>query len=216
MRKLLLLPLLFVAGLFITEMTSVYAATYTEGVNYTRVEQQPTETGKKIEVLEFFWYGCPHCFHFEPFLDKWEKTMPKNVAFVRIPAIFRPDWKIQARAYYALLNMGVIEKIHDKIFNAIHKDRKPLHTLEELANFVAKNGVNREQFIKEYNSFTVDNMVRKGLKKMQAYHIEGVPAVIVNGKYKVSPRKAGSFENMIKIINYLVKKESTSAGAGTK
>ncbi len=215
MRKLLLLPLLLVAGLFVAEMTSAYAAPYTEGVDYTSVEQQPTETGKKIEVLEFFWYGCPHCFHFEPFLDKWEKTMPKNVAFVRIPAIFRPGWKIQARAYYALLNMGVIEKIHDKIFNAIHKDRKPLNTLEEIADFVAKNGVNRERFIEEYNSFTVDNMVRKGLKKMQAYHIEGVPAVIVNGKYKVSPRKAGSFEKMIKIINYLIKKES-KPDAGTQ
>ena len=204
MKKLLLSTLLLLVS-----AGAALAADYKAGVDYAVVEPPiATDTGDKIEVLEFFWYGCPHCYHFEPDLKRWKKTIPDNVRFVRVPAIFRPDWKIQARAYYALERMGVIESVHGKIFDEIHKNKKRLNTMDALADFVAKNGVDRAKFIEEYNSFAVDGLVRKALKKLRAYNIDGVPTLAVNGKYKVSGRMAGSHRKMIEIMNYLIKKES--------
>jgi thiol:disulfide interchange protein DsbA len=202
MKKLLMFLFLVVAS------TVLQAADYSEGVHYKQLPQQPTDSGDKIEVLEFFWYGCPHCYAFEPYISEWNKTKPANVEFIRVPAVFRPDWEVQARTYYALSNMGVIENIHEKIFTAIHKDKVHLNKLEEMADFVEKNGVDRNKFIEEYNSFAVDSMVRKAKKKQTAYKIEGVPSVAVAGKYLTSGSMSGSFENLIKIINYLVEKES--------
>ena len=188
------------------------AADFKDGVNYKTIAPQETDSGDKIEVLEFFWYGCPHCYAFEPYINGWKKKMPANVKFVRVPAIFRPDWEAQARAYYALSNMGVIEDLHGKIFNAIHKDRKRLTNLGLLADFVAENGVDRKQFMAEANSFAVDAMVRKAKMKQAAYRIQGVPTIAINGKYTTSGSMAGSYENLLKIMDYLIAKES-KAGA---
>lgn len=202
MKKLLMfLSLLMSSAL-------LQAAGYTEGADYKKVTQVPTDTGDKIEVLEFFWYGCPHCFTFEPYIKDWKKTKPTNVEFVRVPAIFRPDWEIQARAYYALSNMGVIEDLHGKIFTAINKDKKRLNNKALITDFVVKNGVNREIFEKEYSSFSVDSMVRKAKKKQTAFKIQGVPSIAVNGKYLTSGSMSGSYDNLIKIMDYLIEKES--------
>jgi len=202
MKKLLVFLFLFVNSAFL------YAADFNEGTHYKKLQQQPTDSGDKIEVLEFFWYGCSHCFSFEPFIKSWEKTKPANVEFIRVPAIFRPDWEVQARAYYALSNMGVIEDVHGKIFEAINKGKKRLNKIELMADFVEKNGVNRKEFIKEYNSFSVDGMVRKAKKKQKAYKIQGVPSVAINGKYLTGGSMAGSYDNLIKVINHLIEKES--------
>ena len=184
------------------------ASGYTEGVEYKALPPQPTDTGDKIEVLEFFWYGCPHCYSFEPYIQAWKKTKPANVEFVRVPAIFRPDWEVQARTYYALSNMGVIEDLHIKIFAAIHVDKKKLNTKEQLTNFLVANGVDRKKFEEQYNSFSVDTMVRKAKKKQTGYSIQGVPTIAVNGKYLSSGSMSGSYDNLIKILDFLVNKES--------
>ena len=202
MKKILVLLFLLVNS------TVLQAADYTEGVEYKALTPQPTDTGDKIEVLEFFWYGCPHCYTFEPYIKAWKKTKPANVEFVRVPAIFRPDWEIQARTYYALSNMGVIEDLHEKIFTAIHKDKKKLDKKATLTDFVVKNGVDREKFEEEYNSFSVDTMVRKARKKQAAYMIQGVPSIVVNGKYLSSGSMSGSYDNLVKILDFLVAKES--------
>jgi len=202
MKKSLIFLLLMISSV------ASHAADYTEGVNYKKITPQPTDTGSKIEVLEFFWYGCPHCYAFEPYINAWKKTKPANVEFVRVPAIFRPDWEVQARAYYALSNMGVVEELHEKIFNAIHKNRKRLNKKNLITDFVVENGVDRKKFEAEYSSFSVDSMVRKAKKKQTAYKIQGVPSVAVNGKYLTSGSMSGSYENLIKIIDYLVAKES--------
>jgi thiol:disulfide interchange protein DsbA len=201
MKKLLVLFLL-------VSSTVLQAAGYTEGVEYKALPPQPTDTGDKIEVLEFFWYGCPHCYSFEPYIKAWKKTKPDNVEFVRVPAIFRPDWEIQARTYYALTNMGVIEDLHEKIFAAIHNDKKKLNTKEQLTDFVVQNGVDRKKFEEEYKSFSVDTMVRKAKKKQTAFKIQGVPSIVVNGKYLSSGSMSGSYENLVKILDFLVEKES--------
>lgn len=203
MKKLFIILMLMISSTVL-----VQAADFKEGVDYKKIAQQSTDAGDKIEVLEFFWYGCPHCYSFEPFLNTWKKTKPANVEFVRVPAIFRPDWEVQARTYYALRDLGVVEEIHGKIFTAMHKDKKKLNKKEQLVDFVVSNGVDRKKFEDAYKSFSVDSMVRKAKKKQAAYKIQGVPTIAVNGKYVTSGSMAGSFENMIKILNHLIEKES--------
>ena len=202
MKKLLVLLFLVFGS------TALQAADYKEGTHYQALTPQATDSGDKIEVLEFFWYGCPHCFSFEPYVRSWKKSKPANVEFKRVPAMFRPEWEIQARAYYALSNMNIIEDIHGKIFAAVHKDKKRLNTLEAIADFVAKNGVDKQRFKNEYNSFVVDGMVRKAKKKQKAYKIQGVPTVIVNGKYTTGASMAGSYDKLIKVMDHLIQKES--------
>jgi thiol:disulfide interchange protein DsbA len=202
MKKLLVFLILFVNSTFL------YAAEFTEGKHYQKLSPVPTETGDKIEVLEFFWYGCPHCYTFEPYIKSWKESKPENVEFIRIPTIFRPDWEVQARAYYALSNMGIIEDVHIKIFHALIKERQRLNKMELMADFLEKNGVDRKAFIKEYNSFGVDNMIRKVKKKQKEYNIQGVPSIAVNGKYLSSGSMSGSYDNLIKIMDYLITMES--------
>lgn len=202
MKKLLVFVVLLINS------AVLQAAGYTEGVDYKKIAPQTTDTGDKIEVLEFFWYGCPHCYTFEPYINAWKKTKPANVEFVRVPAIFRPDWEVQARTYYALSNMGLIEDLHGKIFSAMHKDKKRLDKKGPLTDFVVKNGVDRKKFEEEYNSFSVDSMVRKAKKKQKAFQLQGVPSLGVNGKYLTSGSMAGSYENMVKILDHLIKMES--------
>jgi len=191
------------------------AAEYTEGVEYTRVAEQPTETGDKIEVLEFFWYGCPHCYQFEPIVENWLKTKPANVEFIRVPAVFRPDWKVHARTYYSLRALGLVEKYHPVIFDAMHKEKIHLHSEDAMIAFLVSKGVNEKEFREVYGSFSIDNLVRKAIKKVKGFAISGVPAMGVNGKYLVSGTSAGSYENMLRIVDHLVKKEATAA-AGKK
>lgn len=186
----------------------LHAADYKEGTHYQKLSQQSASSGDKVEVEEFFWYGCPHCYSFEPYVQAWKKSKPANVVFKRVPAIFRPDWEIQARTYYALSNMGVVEDIHVKIFEAVHKDKKRLNTKEQLTSFVVKNGVDKEAFLKEYSSFSVDGMVRKAKKKQKTYRLQGVPSVVVNGKYITSGSMSGSYDNLIKIMDHLIEQES--------
>lgn len=184
------------------------AAEYKEGTHYQRIAKQATDSGDKVEVIEFFWYGCPHCNVFDPILETWVKNKPDNVVFKRVPAVFRPEWKVHARAYYALQAMGAGEKYHSKIFDEIHKNKKRIDTLDSLTDFLVKQGVNKQEFTDMYNSMSVDGMVRKAIKQLAGYKIQGVPAMAVNGKYVVSGRSAGSYENMILIVDYLIKKEA--------
>ena len=202
MKKLILFIFLLVNSALLQ------AADYTEGTHYKTLPSQQTGSSDKVIVEEFFWYGCPHCSTFEPYLKAWEKTKPANVELARVPAIFRPDWEVQARVYYALSNMGKIDDIHEKIFTAIHKNKQRLDKEALMIDFIEKNGVDRKKFLEQYNSFAVDGMVRKAKKKIKAYQIEGVPSVVVNGKYLTSGSMAGSYDNMIKITNYLIAKES--------
>lgn len=191
----------------------VQAEDFKEGTHYDRINEQATQTGDKIEVLEFFWYGCPHCYTFEPVVQAWLKTKPGNVEFIRVPAVFRPEWKVHARAYYALQAMGLIEKLHEDIFYEIQKNRKRLDTESTMIDFIASKGVNREEFTDVFKSFSIDGKLRKAIKLIQDYRIEGVPAMAVNGKYMITGKKAGSYENMTRIADHLISKEAAAARA---
>jgi protein dithiol oxidoreductase (disulfide-forming) len=187
------------------------AETYEEGKHYKRIDQPKTIDSDKVEVLEFFWYGCPHCYSFEPYINKWKKNKPENVEFVRVPATFQPLWILHARAYYALQMIGVGEEIHPKFFNEIHNKKNYMKTIDALTVFVQKFGVKRSEFIDAMNSFTVETQIRKATKVVTDYNLKGVPAIAVNGKYLISASMAGSYDNMIKIMNYLIVKESAKA-----
>jgi thiol:disulfide interchange protein DsbA len=210
MQYMLKKTLLVFSILFIFAGTAC-AETYEEGKHYQRVDQPKTIDSDKIEVLEFFWYGCPHCYSFEPKLSEWKNKKPENVEFVRVPATFQPLWVLHARAYYALQMLGVGEDIHLKFFSEIHNKKNYMKTLDALTVFVQEHGVERSEFIDAMNSFTVENQVRKATKMVTDYKLNGVPAVAVNGKYLISASMAGSYDNMIKIMNYLIKKETAKA-----
>jgi thiol:disulfide interchange protein DsbA len=179
-----------------------------EGVEYKTVGPFDTATGDKVEVVEFFWYGCPHCNAFEPFISKWNQSKPDNVEFIRVPAVFHPSWKVHARAYYAMEAMGILEKTHEAVFEAMHKNKIKLNTMEEFADFIASTGASRDEFIKQYQSFSVDGQVRKANKLLKDYDVTGVPFVAINGKYITDGRMAGSYPRLIEIIEQLVAKES--------
>lgn len=189
---------------------AVIAATFEEGEEYELVTpaQPTTASSDKIEVVEVFWYGCPHCYQFEPFVNRWLKTKPKNVEFIRMPGIFRPAWALHARAYYTAQVLGVFNKVHDAIFEATHELKRPLTSEAALAEFFAEHGVNKEEFSKVFRSFAVDSKVRRATDMSRRYGISGVPALIVNGKYRTSGHMAGSNANAFKVVDFLIKKES--------
>lgn len=178
-----------------------------EGQGYETINPaQPTHDPNKIEVMEFFWYGCPHCYAFEPLLKAWVEKLPKNVEFIRQPAALNENWAKHAKAYYTAEALGVVDKIHSDFFDAVQKGES-LETEEELAKFFAKYGVKDADFKEAFNSFVVDNKVRQSNAIAARYGITGVPVIIVNGKYKVTGKSAGSHEKMIEVMSELIKKE---------
>lgn len=174
---------------------------------YTNIiPAQPTQTDK-IEVVEVFWYGCPHCYDFEPHVKKWLQTMPDDVEFRRMPGIFNKNWVGHARAYYTAEKMGVLDKVHTPLFEALHKDRKRIFSESEIKDFFVSQGVDGSEFTRIYNSSEIETKFKQAFLMGQRYKITGVPAVIVNGKYMTSASQAGSFENILKTIDELVAKE---------
>lgn len=175
---------------------------------YERVTPpQPTRDPSKVEVLELFWYGCPHCYRLEPYLHRWLKKKPDYVNFVRVPAIFRKEWIPHAKAFYAAEALGVLDKINTPLFDAIHLGKRKFSTKEQLADFFAEQGVDRDAFLKTFDSFAVNAKTRNAKALTGRYGIRGVPALIVNGKYRVSGRRAGGPAGMIRVVNGLTKKE---------
>jgi len=183
------------------------------GYNYEMVTPpQPTQSKGKIEVLEIFWYGCPHCFHFEPVLEKWLKSKPDDVEFRRMPGIFRKNWMPHAKAFYAAEKLGILDKIHTPLFNAIHRDNKRLFTDDAILNFIdGLDDVDGKAFRKAYNSYSVESEVKQAMRLSRAYGIRGVPSMIINGKYWSSGSLAGSYPEMLKVVDALVDKERKKA-----
>jgi len=186
---------------------------FQEGVQYQLINPpQPTDSGpNKVEVVEMFWYGCPHCFHLEPELAAWLKHKPANVDFVRIPAALNPTWELLARAYYSAEELGVLDKIHTPLFHAIHELHTPMNSDADVVAFFVAHGVHEADIRAAMTSFSVDTKVRNARQKGERYGITGVPAIIVNGKYRTDVGMAGSTANLFKVIDFLVRKESSAA-----
>ena len=202
--------ILCIAILSLLPFTTSMAEEFKEGVHYIKLDnpQPPIIKSGKVEILEFFWYGCPHCFRLEPFIERLEKRMPAGAEFVRVPAVFRPGWEPHARAFYSAKLLGVLDKTHKPLFNAIHLEKRNLGDQESLMKFYADFDVEKTEFIKTYASFAVQTRVRQAKRLVSRYGIDGVPAIAVAGKYMVTAKTAGSNANMLKVIRYLVAKEA--------
>ncbi|MBM3390390.1 MAG: thiol:disulfide interchange protein DsbA/DsbL [Betaproteobacteria bacterium] len=165
---------------------------------------QAVETGDKIEVIEFFWYGCSHCFDLEPFLKKWKAKLPKDVEFRIIPAVPTERWMPNARTFYTLEAMGLLEKLHGEVFDAIHIDRVNLNDERIQLDWMAKKGVDRAKFTEAWKSFSVQSKTKRAIQQTQAYDITGVPTLVVDGKYVTSVSMTGSPEGLMKTLDELI------------
>lgn len=166
----------------------------------------PTETGKKIEVLEFFYYGCPHCFELEPLLNPWVAKLPADVEFRRLPAVFRDDWAPYGAVFFTFKAMGLLGKLHSPFFDAIHVDGLNLTGDKELGDWVAQRGVDRKKFLATYHSFTVQTEVNRARQQVVDYQVTGVPTLIVDGRYLTSSALAGGHPQVIGVLDKLIAK----------
>lgn len=169
---------------------------------------QPTQNQDKIEIIEFFWYGCPHCYSLEPLVTKWLKTLPDNVEFIRQPTIFNSLWGKHAKAYYVAEALGIADKVHADFFDAIQNKKQKLTSEDDLAKFFVAHGVEETEFRSVFNSFLVDAKLRQAKSMARRYGITGVPAFIINGKYKTNGPLSKSHDNMFNVIDQLIQKES--------
>lgn len=173
---------------------------------------QPTSTGSKVEVLEVFSYACPHCAHFQPYADKLKASLPKNAQFVLMPADFQPRWVAFARGFYVAQDLGLVDKTHQALFDALYRDHRRLDSLDDIAGFYAEHGADKESFVSTMQSFVIDGRIAK-IREMEAkYGIDQTPTLIVNGKYRIvaNPDKGIGFDQMVDIALQLVKQESAA------
>ena len=177
-----------------------------EGSDYLLLDKPAaTEAAAgKIEVVEFFWYSCPHCNRFEPQLEEWIKKVPKDVFIRRTPVAFRPDFEPQQRLYYVLETLGKVDELHKKVFYAIHVEKQTLNTVDQIAAWAEKQGINKAKFTEAYNSFPVATKTRKATLLQDAYKVDGVPALGVAGRYFTSGSLAQTMERALVVADYLV------------
>lgn len=197
-----LLPLLLIP-------VFAHAAEFEEGRNYSRiVPAQPTESPGKIEVVELFWYGCPHCYRFQPYLERWVKRLPADVEYRRMPAILAGHWTVHANAYYTAEALGILDKIHKPLFDAMHAQKRRLDTEERLMEFFAEQGVSNEDFKKTFHSFSVEAKVRRAKEMSRRYETNATPSVVINGKYILdSGQVNGNYNSMLKVMDTLIEQE---------
>lgn len=163
------------------------------GVDFRTLQSpQQTDAAGKVEVTEFFWYGCPHCNTFDPALADWVRKQGDKISFRRVPVAFRDTFVPQQKMYYALEAMGKIEDVHKKIFNAIHVERQTLDTDKAITEFIARQGIDKDKFTEVYNSFGVQSKVRRASQLQSNYEIDGVPTIAINGRYLTSPSIVGA------------------------
>lgn len=188
------------------------ATPYVEGRHYRRVPT-PVRTSDphSIEVTEVFWYGCSHCFSFEPLVEKWSHTLPTDVVLVRSPAIWHPAMELHARAFYTAKALGVLDKLHQPLYEALNLRKAKLASEQEIAELFVSNGVALDNFTKTFNSFGVTSAIKQADARQRGYQIEGTPEMVVNGKYRVTAAMAGGQEGMLKVVDFLIAQERKGA-----
>ena len=201
--------LLTAAALVLSAVSfNAQAEEYVAGKDYKVLPTPvPVMANGKIHVEEAFWYGCPHCYQLEAYGGPWKKTLPADVDFKQVPASFGRAWAIHAHLFYAAENLGVMDKVHNDIFKAIHVQRERLLEQDDQIQFFKDRGVSAEDAKKALNSFTVKSRVKQADKRVRSFQVDGVPAIIVNGKYMVNASSAGGTANVTKVVDFLIKKE---------
>jgi len=194
-------------------MTAAFAAEPVEGKEYVRLKNpQPVETGKKIEVIEFFSYGCPHCSDLEPILDAWLAKLPSDVQFRRVPVVFQPRWETLAKIYYTLDAMGDEARLSPEVFKAIHSAGLPLYQDKAFFDWAAAHGLDRTKVQEVYSSFAVTSKYNRAKSLAQAYNIQSVPTVIVDGKYMTSSDRVGTHPQLPPVLDALIAKARAEHG----
>ncbi len=196
----------FLALISLSGVAAAQAQKYEEGLDYRVLPvAQPVETKGKVEVIEFFWYGCPHCYDFDPDLMAWVKRQPKDVVFRRVPVAFRDDFLPHSQLFYTLQAMGK-SNLDIKVMDTIHHSNNHLLTESEIADWAVTQGLDRNTFLTTYHSFAVVSKVRAAKQLAEAYRIDGVPTVVIQGKYVTSPSIAGTKAKALLVMDYLVEK----------
>ncbi|VWX58634.1 Thiol:disulfide interchange protein DsbA [Burkholderiales bacterium 8X] len=157
----------------------------------------------KVEVIEFFWYNCPHCNAFEPALESWVRKLPAHISFRRVPVAFQPSFQPQQRLYYALEALGQVEAYQGKVFTAIHQQRQALTTDQQIIDWVAANGIDKEKFVQQFKSFTVATKIQKAKQLQDAYQVSGVPSIGIDGRFYVDGELAKTMERALQITDQL-------------
>jgi len=203
--------IIFTLGLlFGSQIAMAQQDQYQEGVHYYKINQAASEPASDtVEVTEVFSYACTHCNTFEPFMQNWKKNKPEYVKLDRLPVAFgRRSWELLARGYIAAEMMGIAEKSHVPMMDAIWKEGKQFRNLDQLADFYAGFGVEKDAFIAHFKSFATDSQMRKGKREVQLFGVTGTPTMVVNRKYRVASNKAvPSFKAMLEVVDYLAEKE---------
>jgi len=223
MRRINLTLITLFALCFGFAQSTLAAGMWEKGTHYQELPfPMKTRDASKIEVVEMFWYGCPHCYEFNnDHLPEWEENLPDDVDFVMVPATF-PNWVIHAKAFFAAEALGVVKKVHQDLFDAIVANPKKFDDTDDFKSIFLKHGVSEDAYDKVFEASgfrkisKVDEAVKKAGDRARAYRLTGVPALVVNGKYMVGVREAGSFGNMLKIVNYLVNEERIAKNSAAK
>lgn len=174
-------------------------------VDYRLIEPQPVQTGNRIEVIDFFWYGCPHCYAFQPALEEWIRRMPPDVALRRIPAILRDNWSPHARIYYTLESLGELGRLHQEVYHGYHVQELHMSKPDVMVQWAVRHGIDRQKWIDAYNSAEVTQKVEAAKTLTMDYNVQGTPSLVVDGRYLTSPAMARSEQRMIPILDDLVR-----------
>ena len=188
--------------------SSAFSKDYQEGRHYELIEPLPTRNPEKIEVIEFFWFGCGHCFSLEQLIKDWKSEVSSEVDFFRLPVVWNAQTKTHAKLFFATETLQVPEAIQG-IFSAIHYNRKMMLSDKEIIPFFQGYGIREDKYLAATNSFGLKNNLRKAELFAFKYGIKGVPAFIVNGKYKVSATREIGTEDLLDVVNYLIEKEQS-------
>jgi thiol:disulfide interchange protein DsbA len=177
-----------------------------EGTDYLALDKRvPTDVGAgKIEVIEFFWYSCPHCNAFEPQFAAWKKAAPKDVVVQRVPVRFRDDFEPQQRAYYVFESLNMVDAMHGKLFHAIHTERQQLNSAQALAAWAGKNGLPEQKFIETFNSFGVASKARRATQLQEAFKVQGVPALGIAGRFYTDGSLTQTMDRSLQVAEYLI------------
>lgn len=207
------------AGLALCLIATAQAAQITAGKDYLVVKPpQPTDSGNKVEVMEFFWYGCPHCSNLQPSLEAWLKRKPADVDFKRIPAVFQDSWVPLTRAYYTIEAMGLVDKLHQEMFATLHKQRANLKDANAIFDWAAGKGVDRKKFTDTYNSFGVNGKTQRSIELTRKFDIPGTPALVIDGKYIASPsltlksERVIDYDRFFEVVDALIAESRKSKG----
>ena len=208
----------FIAAALSFFFTSAHAQ-LTVGKDYALVQPpQSTDSGSKVEVLEFFWYGCPHCNNLQPSLEAWLKRKPADVEFRRVPAVFQESWLPMTRAYYTIEALGMIDKLHNEMFITLHKQRVQLRDANAIFDWAAARGVDRKKFADTYNSFGVNGKAQRSIELTRKYDIPGTPALVVDGRYLTAPSmtlkadRTVDYERFFRVVDGLIAEARKSKG----